>query len=71
MNFERLKLDRDDMVKLAWIQLFMSLACIPFFVAPIRADLKLMLLGVMSALTWTGTALGHICASWAARDLDG
>jgi ABC-type sulfate transport system permease subunit len=61
---------RQVMVWLAWGQLALSLVCIPFFVAPIAAGTKLVLLGVMSALTWTGTALGHLAASWAARDLE-
>lgn len=65
-----MRFDRDFMVTLAWVQLVLSLVCVPFFVAPIASSWKLILLGVMSALTWTGTALGHLAASWAARDLD-
>lgn len=66
-----MRLTRERMVWLAWTQLVLSLLCLPFFVAPIASEWKLILLGVMSALTWTGTALGHLSASWAARDLDG
>jgi hypothetical protein len=57
------KLDEKRMVRLAWLQLWMSLGCIPVFLVPIPTSTKVVVLGLMSALTWTGTALGHISAA--------
>lgn len=58
------------MVRLAWTQIGLSLASIPLFVAPLPVGLKVTILGVLSALTWTGTGLGHLAAAWAARDVE-
>jgi hypothetical protein len=57
------QLDEKRMLKLAWVQLWLSLVCIPVFLAPFPSSLKLIVLGIMSALTWTGTALGHISSA--------
>lgn len=64
------RLSRQRMVSLAWWQIALSLLSIPAFVLPFPLGWKVALLGVLSALTWTGTGLGNLAAAWAARDLE-
>jgi len=67
MNLDRL-LNEDNMVKIAWGQAYLSLPCLLVFPF-LSLQYQVLLLGIVTMLTWTGTALNHISAARANREV--
>lgn len=65
-----MKRSRRIAVPLGWAQIVVGIVCVPFFVFPFSTTVRLVVLGLLSAVTQIGTGLGALFAAWAARDTD-
>lgn len=61
-------LNEENMVKIAWTQVILSIPCLVVFPF-LSTKWQIILLGVVTMITWTGTGLSHISASRANREL--
>lgn len=55
-------LNEKSMVRLAWIQAFLSIPCLIIFPF-LTTQKQILLLGLVTMITWTATALAHISAA--------
>lgn len=61
-------LNEESMVRIAWAQAILSLPSLVIFNF-LNTEWRIWLLGIVTMITWTGTALAHISAARANREI--
>lgn len=61
-------LNEKNMVRIAWGQAILSLPCLVIFNF-LSTEGRIWLLGIVTMITWTGTALSHISAARANKEI--